>query len=58
VFTDEELLLSFHLRSVLGSRFKITWGLRAGYGHSGRIYDSRRGDPSAHRWMRERDARC
>jgi hypothetical protein len=37
--------------------FKITWGLRAGYGPSGRIYDLEETIRVAHRWMRERDAR-
>jgi hypothetical protein len=37
--------------------FKITWGLRAGYGPSGRIYDLEEAIRAAHRWMRQRDAR-
>jgi hypothetical protein len=37
--------------------FKITWGLRAGYGLTGRIYDLEEAIRAAHRWMRERDAR-
>jgi hypothetical protein len=37
--------------------FKITWGLRAGYGQAGRIYDLEEAIRAAHRWMRERDAR-
>ena len=37
--------------------FKITWGLRAGYGSAGRIYDLEEAIRAAHRWMRERDAR-
>jgi len=37
--------------------FKITWGLRAGYGPAGRIYDIEEAIRAAHRWMRERDAR-
>ncbi len=37
--------------------FEITWGLRAGYGPSGRIYDLKEAIRAAHRWMRERDAR-
>src|SRR6201982_3597359 len=37
--------------------FKITWGLRAGYGPAGRIYDLEEAVRAAHRWMRERDAR-
>ena len=43
-----------------GSRreFKITWGLRAGYGPSGRIYDLEEAIRAGHRWMRERDARA
>src|SRR3981081_3823022 len=43
-----------------GSRreFKITWGLRAGYGLSGRIYDLEEAIRAAHRWMKERDARA
>src|SRR3954469_2893264 len=42
-----------------GSRreFKITWGLRAGYGSAGRIYDLEEAIRAAHRWMRERHAR-
>jgi hypothetical protein len=38
--------------------FKITWGLRAGYGSTGRIYDIEEAIRAAHRWMRERDARA
>src|SRR5467141_1353426 len=38
--------------------FKITWGLRAGYGPSGRIYDLEEAIRGAHRWMKERDARA
>src|SRR5438874_11201470 len=37
--------------------FKITWGLRAGYRTSGRIYDLEEAIRAAHRWMRERHAR-
>ena len=37
--------------------FKITWGLRAGYGSAGRIYDVEEAVRAAHRWMRERDLR-
>jgi hypothetical protein len=37
--------------------FKISWGLRAGYGLTGRIYDLEEAIRAAHRWMRERDAR-
>jgi hypothetical protein len=37
--------------------FKITWGLRAGYGPAGRIYDLEEAVRAAHRWMRERDSR-
>ena len=37
--------------------FKITWGLRAGYGSAGRIYDVEEAIRAAHRWMRERHAR-
>src|SRR5256885_4495221 len=37
--------------------FKITWGLRAGYGASGRIYDLEEAVRAAHRWMKQRDAR-
>jgi hypothetical protein len=37
--------------------FKITWGLRAGDGTSGRIYDLEEAIRAAHRWMRARDAR-
>lgn len=42
-----------------GSRreFKITLGLRAGYGPSGRIYDLEEAVRAAHRWMRDRAAR-
>ena len=38
--------------------FKITWGLRAGFGPSGRIYDLEEAIRAGHRWMRERDARA
>jgi hypothetical protein len=38
--------------------FKITRGLRAGYGPSGRIYDLEEAVRAGHRWMRERDARA
>jgi len=38
--------------------FKITWGLRAGYGPSGRIYDLEEAVRAGHRWMRKRDARA
>jgi hypothetical protein len=38
--------------------FKITWGLRAGYGPSGRIYDLEEAIRAAHRWMRDRSARA
>ena len=38
--------------------FKITWGLRAGYGPSGRIYDLEEAIRAGHRWMRERDMRA
>ena len=37
--------------------FKINWGLRAGYGPSGRIYDLEEAVRAAHRWIRERNAR-
>jgi hypothetical protein len=37
--------------------FKITLGLRAGYGSAGRIYDLEEAVRSAHQWMRERAAR-
>ena len=37
--------------------FKITWGLRAGYGTSGRIYDLEEAVRAAHRRMRERHGR-
>ena len=37
--------------------FKITWGLRAGYGPAGRIYDLEEAIRAAHRWMRECNAR-
>jgi hypothetical protein len=36
--------------------FKITWGLRAGYGPSGRIYDLEEAIRAAHRW--DEGARC
>jgi hypothetical protein len=38
--------------------FKITWGLRAGSGPSGRLYDLEEAIRAAHGWMRERDAPC
>jgi hypothetical protein len=37
--------------------FKITFGLRAGYGSAGRIYHLEEAIRTAHRWMRERAAR-
>src|ERR1700722_14490714 len=37
--------------------FKITLGLRAGYGPAGRIYDLEEAVRIAHRWMTERAAR-
>ena len=37
--------------------FKITWGLRAGYGSAGRIYELEEAVRAAHRWMQARDAR-
>jgi hypothetical protein len=37
--------------------FKITLGLRAGYGPTGRIYDIEEAVRAAHRWMRDRAAR-
>src|SRR6266851_3754850 len=37
--------------------FKITLGLRAGYGPVGRIYDLEEAVRTAHRWMTERAAR-
>jgi hypothetical protein len=37
--------------------FKITLGLRAGYGSAGRIYRLEEAIRTAHRWMRERAAR-
>lgn len=37
--------------------FKITLGLRAGYGPDGRIFDVEEAVRVAHRWMRERAAR-
>src|SRR5580700_6633650 len=37
--------------------FKITLGLRAGYGPSGRIYDLEEAVRTAHRWMTECAAR-
>src|SRR5579863_9153781 len=47
------------LRGSLGPRreFKITLGLLAGYGPSGRIYDLEEAVRTAHRWMTERAAR-
>jgi hypothetical protein len=36
--------------------FKITWGLRVGYGKTGRIYDLEKAIRAAHCWMRERHA--
>jgi hypothetical protein len=36
--------------------FKITLGLRAGYGSAGRIYDLEEAVRVAHRWMRQRAA--
>ncbi len=38
--------------------FKITWGLRAGYGPSGRMYDVEQAIRAAHGWMKERNARA
>src|ERR1700676_3478600 len=38
----------------LRREFKITWGLRAGYGPSGRIYDLEEAIRAAHRVRRER----
>ena len=38
--------------------FKITWGLRAGYGSAGRIYDLEEAIRAAHRWMRDRARRA
>jgi hypothetical protein len=54
---NEELLPRSHSE---GPRreFKITRGLRAGYGPSGRIYDLEETIRAAHRWTRERDARA
>src|SRR5439155_13912885 len=37
--------------------FKITLGLRAGYGPAGRTYDLEEAVRTAHRWMTERAAR-
>src|SRR5438067_9692338 len=37
--------------------FRITLGLRAGYGSAGRIYDLEEAVRTAHRWMWERAAR-
>ena len=37
--------------------FKITLGLRAGYGPTGRIYDLEEAVRVAHHWMRDRAAR-
>jgi hypothetical protein len=37
--------------------FKITLGLRAGYGSAGRIYDLEEAVRTAHRWMWERATR-
>ena len=41
----------------LRREFKITLGLRAGYGPAGRIYDLEEAVLTAHRWMTERAAR-
>ena len=41
----------------LRREFKITLGLRAGYGPAGRIYDLEEAVRAAHRWMTERAAR-
>src|SRR5438552_16701967 len=38
--------------------FKITLGLRAGYGSAGRIYDLAEAVRTAHHWMRDRAARA
>ena len=38
--------------------FKITWGLRAGYDPSGRMYDVEQAIRAAHGWMKERNARA
>jgi hypothetical protein len=46
-----------HLRRS-SARVQDNWGLRAGYGPSGRIYDLEEAIRAAHRWMRERDARA
>src|SRR5882762_6343169 len=37
--------------------FKVSLGLRGGYGIAGRIYDLEEAVRAAHRWMRERAAR-
>jgi hypothetical protein len=54
------LIKSFRLvPASVGPRreFKITLGLRAGYGSAGRIYDLEEAVRTAHRWMWERAAR-
>jgi hypothetical protein len=42
----------------LRREFKITLGLRAGYGPAGRIYDLEEAVRAAHRWMTERAGHC
>jgi hypothetical protein len=54
------LIKSFRLVPASEGRrreFKITLGLRAGYGSAGRIYDLEEAVRTAHQWMRERAAR-
>ena len=58
--TRERLMKSFRLVPASeGPRreFKITLGLRAGYGSAGRIYDLEEAVRTAHRWMWERATR-
>jgi hypothetical protein len=54
MYHGDKLLSAAPLRR---REFKITWGLRAGYGATGRIYDLEEAIRAAHRWMRERNAR-
>ena len=48
-----------HVRGSLGPRreFRITLGLRAGYGPGGRLYDLEEAVRAAHRWMMTRARR-
>jgi len=47
----------FRPRKGTRREFKITLGLRAGYGSAGRIYRLEEAIRTAHRWMRERAVR-